>query len=142
MWLRKMRDRWADLLSAARVAYYRLMGVTIGRRCYISSGAHIDVARGKVNLGNRVSIASGSYILSHAAGRPPLGPGQQTRLEDNVTVFVNSIVLPGVTVGKNSIVAAGAVVTRDVPPDVVVMGNPARVVWYKGNKKRDGENGA
>jgi acetyltransferase-like isoleucine patch superfamily enzyme len=59
-----------------------------------------------------------------------------------VTVFVNAIVLPGVTVGKNSIVAAGAVVTRDVPPDVVVMGNPARVVWYKGNKKRDGENGA
>ena len=72
MGLRKMRDRWADLLSAARVAYYRLMGVTIGRRCYISSGAHIDVARGKVSLGNRVSIASGSYILSHAAGRPPL----------------------------------------------------------------------
>ena len=139
MSIRKIRDRSADLLSWVRVCYYRSMGVAIGKRCYISSGAHIDVAEGKVRMGNRVSIASGSYILSHAAGRPPLEAGQETRLEDNVTVFVNAVVHPGVTVGKNSIVAAGAVVTKDVPPDVVVMGNPARVVWYKGNKKRDME---
>jgi len=139
MFLRKIRDRSADLLSWMRTCYYRAMGVSVGKRCYISSGAHIDVAQGRVRIGNRVRIASGSYILSHATGRTPVGTERETRLEDNVTVFVNAVVHPGVTVGKNSIVAAGAVVTKDVPPDVVVMGNPARVVSYKGNKKRDME---
>jgi len=42
-----------------------------------------------------------------------------------------------VRVGKNSVVGAGAVVTKDVAPNVTVMGNPARVVWPKGNRPRD-----
>ena len=105
------------------------MGATIGKNCYISSGAHIDIAGGKVIIGNNVLIANGSYILAHAHGRV-LKEGQATRLEDNVIIFVNSVVLPGVTVGKNSNIGAGSVVTKDVPPNVIVMGNPARVVRY------------
>ena len=127
--MRKIRDRWASILSGIRVSYYRYMGTEIGKRCYISSGAHIDVRRGKVTIGDKVSISSGSYILAHT-GHRPLKDGQETRLEDNVRVFVNDVVMPGVKVGRNSIVGAGAVVARDVPADVVVMGNPARVVEH------------
>jgi acetyltransferase-like isoleucine patch superfamily enzyme len=105
------------------------MGTTIGEHCYISSGAHIDVRRGRVIIGNKVSIAGGSYILGHT-GHQPLKEGQVTRLEDRVRVFVNAVILPGITVGQNSIVGAGAVVARDVPPNVLVMGNPARVVQH------------
>ncbi len=65
MLLRKIRDKGADILSWFRVCYCRLMGVSIGKNCYISRGAHIDVAAGKITIGNKVRIANGSYILSH-----------------------------------------------------------------------------
>jgi len=49
-------------------------------------------------------------------------------IEDNVWITMNVIVLPGVRIGKNSIVAAGSIVTKDVPPDSLVGGNPATVI--------------
>ncbi len=134
--IREIRNRVAEFLSAIRVSYLRFMGITIGKNCFISKDARVDVRRGKITIGNRVSIAGGSYILAHAAGRPRK-EGQMTRIEDNVSIFVNAVVFPGVKVGKNSIVGAGAVVTKDVPPNVTVLGNPARVIWPKGNKPRD-----
>ena len=133
MRVRKLRDFSAKVFSQLRVRYYRFMGAKVGKRCYISSGAHIDVARGRIVIGNVVSIASGSYILGHT-GRQPLKEQQETRLEDRVRVYVNAVVMPGVRIGKNSIVGAGAVVTKDVPPNVVVMGNPARVVKHLEHK--------
>jgi len=63
--------------------------------------------------------------------------GQVTRLEDNVKVYVNAVVMAGVTVGRNSIVGAGAVIGRDVPPNVTVMGNPARVVKHLEDRKTE-----
>jgi acetyltransferase-like isoleucine patch superfamily enzyme len=112
------------------------MGVTIGKNCFISRKAFLDIRRGKIIIGDYVNIAPGSFVLSHTA-RQPIKEGQVTRLEDNVLIFVNAVIFPGVKVGKNSVVGAGAVVTRDIPPDVTVMGNPARVVWPKGNRPRD-----
>jgi len=141
MWARKLRDYCTRFLSWLRVGYYRRMGVTIGKKCYISSGAHIDVftVRGKITIGNKVQIASGSFILGHA-GSQRVKEGQETTLEDNVRVFVNAVILPGVKVGKNSMVGACCVVARDVPPNVVVMGNPARVVKHLENKKEKAAN--
>ena len=126
---RKIRSGLVEAVSWVRVRYYRRMGTTIGRECFIALGARIDVARGKVSLGNKVELSGGSYILGHT-GWEPVKEGQETHLEDNVKVFVHAIIMPGVRIGKNSIVGAGAVVTRDVPPNCVVMGNPARVVRW------------
>lgn len=127
MLARGLRDRCAEVISWVRIRYYRFMGVAVGKNCYISSDAHIDVRRGRISIGNQVHVSSGSYILGHA-GQQPLKEGLETRLDDNVIVYVNAVVMPGVKVGKNSVVGAGSVVTRDVPPDVIVMGNPARVI--------------
>jgi len=110
---RKIRYRLALNMSRIRISYYRYMGVTIGTKCYISSGAHIDVALGKVTIGNHVRIASGSYILAH--GRM-MEDNLETKLGDNVIILVNAVVLPGVTVGKNSTIGAGSVVAKNVPP--------------------------
>jgi maltose O-acetyltransferase len=49
-------------------------------------------------------------------------------IEDNVWIGGSAVLLPGVTVGLNAVVGAGAVVTKDVPPNAVVVGNPARVI--------------
>ncbi|GIS36486.1 MAG: hypothetical protein Ct9H90mP7_4940 [Candidatus Neomarinimicrobiota bacterium] len=50
------------------------------------------------------------------------------KLEENVWVGDRAVICKGVTIGKNSIVGAGAIVTKDVPPNVVVPGNPAKIV--------------
>ena len=125
--LRTIRHKLASVTSQYKIRYYRLMGVKIGKKCWISRRARIDVRRGEIEIGNKVAIASGAYILGHI-GFHDTKEGQKTIIEDNVRIFVRSIIFPGVRIGKNSIVSAGAVVMKDVPPNVVVMGNPARVI--------------
>jgi acetyltransferase-like isoleucine patch superfamily enzyme len=105
------------------------MGVKIGKGVFISRHAHIDVRRGKILIGNNVQIGGGTYVLSHIGFRQ-VQEGEETIIEDNVRIFVNCVIFPGVKIGKNSIVGAGAVVMKDVPPDVVVLGNPARVIQH------------
>ena len=136
MLARKIREEVAKLVSRATIGYLRFMGVTIGKKCFISRKATVDIRRGKIIIGDHVHIAPGSYVLSHA-GRKPIKEGQLTRIEDNVTILVNAVICPGVKVGKNSVVGASAVVTKDIPPNVTVMGNPARVISPKGNRPRN-----
>jgi len=69
------------------------------------------------------------------AGRNPLAskdwsvvPTKPIRICDKVWIGMNAIILKGVTIGEGAVVAAGAVVTKDVPPWTVAAGNPARVV--------------
>ncbi len=78
-----------------------------------------------VHLGARSYIALGAVVLTHDRTR---GLYAHTRIGQDCFVGARSILLPGVTVGDGSIVAAGSVVTRDVPRDCIVAGNPARVI--------------
>ena len=75
---------------------------------------------------------TGLYTVSH-----PLDPvrrnagyvsGKPIILKDNVWVGGSCTILPGVTIGENAVIGAGAVVTKDVPPGVIVAGNPARII--------------
>ena len=54
--------------------------------------------------------------------------GRPIVLQDSVWIGGNTVILPGVTVGQGSVIAAGSVVTRDVPPGVIAGGNPCRVL--------------
>ena len=67
-------------------------------------------------------------VLSRVYGEALAGVFGPTIIRDNVFIGYSAVILPGVTVGPNAIVGAGAVVTRDVPPDSVVVGVPARVI--------------
>ncbi len=106
---------------------------TFGARCFVNMGAVIlDVAR--VTIGDDVQIGPNVQLLTPTH---PLDPDQRrSRLEaaepitigDNVWLGGGVIVLPGVTIGRDTVVGAGAVVTKDVPPGVVAVGNPARVI--------------
>lgn len=56
------------------------------------------------------------------------------KIEDNVWIGGGAIILPGVTIGRNSVIGAGSVVTRSIPADCVAVGNPCRVIKHIENK--------
>lgn len=97
--------------------------VRIGRGVRIESRAYIPP--GTV-IGDNVFIGPGAVLTNDRY--PPSRRLQGPVIEDNVAIGAGAVILPGVKVGRGSVVAAGAVVTRNVPPGVVVAGAPARPI--------------
>jgi acetyltransferase-like isoleucine patch superfamily enzyme len=111
--------------------YARYIGVKIGENCFIST-RNFGSEPYLIKIGNNVQLTSGVSLFthggSHAARRsiPSFDIFGKIVIEDWVYVGSNSLIMPGVTIGEGSIVAAGSVVTKSVPPHTVVGGNPAR----------------
>ncbi len=106
--------------------------IEIGDYCLLSPGARISAAE-EIRIGDGVMLANGVYITDsdwHGIYDRSQRPEQDfpVRIEDNVWLGDHATVLKGVTIGENSVVAARAVVVSDVPPNVIVAGNPATVV--------------
>lgn len=97
----------------------------------------------KIIIGNNVML--GPRVCLYTAGHPTdaeirnkeLEFGLSIRIEDNVWIGGSALILPGVTIGENSIVAAGSVVTKDVPKDTIVGGNPAKIIRVIGEKDKE-----
>jgi acetyltransferase-like isoleucine patch superfamily enzyme len=113
------------------------MPVTIYQPEQLALGSQIDVgeyvvirASGGVTIGDRVLVASHAVITSrqHPTALPRFGVTEDApiAIEDDVWIGAGAIVLPGVTVGRGAVVAAGAVVTGDVEPFTIVGGVPAK----------------
>ncbi|MFC1462767.1 acyltransferase [Verrucomicrobiota bacterium] len=121
-----------NFLRLLKVTYLRCAGATIGRGTMISLGAKLDVRRGRITIGDRCHITHGCVILSHdhIKGRlhPDRPPESTVDIGDNVFIGVNAVILPGVKIGDNSVVGAGSIITKSVPANVVVAGNPAKVI--------------
>lgn len=113
---------------------FGLAGLTLGNDCYLGPAVLLDLA-GQITFGSQVSVTARSSILSHHSvgysDHPLLKfyPKKvfHTRLESGAVLGVASLILPGVQVGKESLVAAGSVVRDDVPERVMVAGLPAKV---------------
>ena len=117
------------------VAYYRLMGVKIGKNVFISHKAKIDTTySGSISIADGCHITYGAMIIAHDQSilrHTPFYQGLargRVMLKKNVYIGTGAIILRNVTIGENSIVGAGSVVTKDVPPNVIVAGNPARIL--------------
>lgn len=93
------------------------------------SGASIWCFK-KITIGDNVRVGANVTIIDGDAHQddPRSGKNKPIVIEDNVWVGANVTVLKGVTIGKNSLVGAGSVVTKDIPANVVAAGNPCRVV--------------
>lgn len=111
---------------------YIKLGMKIGNNCSIQPGVIFDYSHcWLIKIGDNVTIAPYAYLLAHDASTKNLQNytkiGSIT-IEDNVFIGARSLIMPGVTVGKNSIVAAGSIVTKSVPESSIVAGNPAKVI--------------
>jgi acetyltransferase-like isoleucine patch superfamily enzyme len=121
-------------LVLSKKNYARRVGVTFGRDCrfYIKYWGSEPFL---ITIGSNVTIAAGVQIITHDGATSLIRDGNlryqhyaKVNIHDGVFIGVNAIILPGVTIGHSAIVAAGAVVTRDVAPGAIVGGNPAKPI--------------
>jgi acetyltransferase-like isoleucine patch superfamily enzyme len=105
--------------------------LTIGDRCSINEGVSVGTTQ-HITLGRRVRIGPFVMIVDSAFhdlyDRDVTPPSRPVFIEDDVWIGAKASVLPGVRLGRGSVVGTAAVVTRDVPPFSVVAGIPARVI--------------
>jgi acetyltransferase-like isoleucine patch superfamily enzyme len=105
-----------------------IYGMDIHRTALISTKARLDKTNPRgIHIGAHTVITTGVVILTHKYIEGN-GVYVDTWVGENVFIGVNSIILPGIRVNNNSIIGAGSVVTKDVPSNTIVGGNPARVL--------------
>lgn len=107
--------------------------ITIGAGTFINLGlTALDVAPITIGrdcqIGPNVQLLTPTHPVEPEARRDKLESAQPITIEDNVWLGGGVIVCPGVRIGANSVIGAGAVVTQDIPAGVVAVGNPARVI--------------
>ena len=104
--------------------------MTIGKNVIINKGATI-MSPGRVVIEDHVLIAPDVKIVTvnhDLQDRHNLFHFGKVTIKENAWICIGAIICPGVTIGRNAVVAAGAVVTKDVPDNSLVAGNPARVI--------------
>lgn len=140
--------------SEKRQRLLKSMFATIGQNCYIEPPLHANWAGKFCHLGNNVyanfnltMVDDGDIFIEDdvmigpnvtiISGTHPTDPElrrqiyQYTKpviIKNNAWIGANAIILPGVTIGKNAVIGAGSVVTKDIPDNVVACGNPCKVM--------------
>jgi len=133
-------DNTARIFSSVQI--FGPKNITIGSDTFIGHETLLNgsydskiIIGNNVDISHRVTISTGSHeidmIGKHTAGK---GKFQNIIINDGAWVGMNTIILPGVTIGEKSIVAAGSVVTKDVLPYSIVAGNPAKQKKLYDNK--------
>ena len=110
--------------------------VSVGDDVYLGDGVQLYAWNERIVIGSNVLIAAGARLITRKhgfadVGRPIATQGYDNApivIEDDVWIGFQAVILPGVTLGRGSIVGAGAVVTRDVEPYTIVGGVPARLI--------------
>lgn len=134
------KNCWTQQNATFLFEHYSIGKLTTGKNCLFARGCDIDIT-GDLELGDNVDILEGVKILTHAHDSyhlvddsniiPFSNRAYKTNLKvgNNVTICAHAVILPGVNeIGENSIIQSGAIVSKRVPSNTIVGGNPAKVV--------------
>lgn len=109
----------------------------IDKTARISFGCKLDKTNPKgINIGGGTYIASGAIVFSHDFAR---GIHKDTYIGKNCFIGANAIIMCGITIGDECIIGAGAIVTKNIPNNCIVAGNPARIIKENIHTKRFGQ---
>lgn len=147
----KIVKKALSLLNYYRLSnseYARRLGVNLGEDNFISGKNHWSSEPYLIKIGSHCQITRGVIFATHGGGQcirdkhPDFDCFGKITVGNWVYIGANSIIMPGVTIGDNVLVAAGSIVTKSIPSGVVVAGNPARVLctteeYYQKNKEFD-----
>ena len=144
-------------------AYLKEVFAQCGENCYIETPFHANFGGHHVHLGNYVyanfsltlvddghiyigdKVMIGPNVTIATAGHP-IDPELRCRnlqynkdvyIGDNVWIGAGVVIMPGITIGKNSVIGAGSIVTKDIPENVVAVGNPCRVLRQVSDRDRE-----
>ena len=138
--IKKMVKIYYLYIKNDRVAYARYLGVQVGSRCQIldDPAKVFGTEPWLIKLGDHVDVTNGVQFLNHEGGIwCARGLKQEYEIMDcflpttvgnNVMIGINSLIMPGVHIGSNVIIAGHTVVTKDVPDGAVVAGVPAKQI--------------
>ena len=123
-----------DIYKTGLLTHYKDSIIVIGNNCNLN-GTMIH-CNSSVSIGSFCMFGPGTKIVDNDSHRVSTDITERRKvpksnpitIEDNVWIGMNSLVLKGVNIGKNSIVAANSVVTKNVPENVLVVGNPAKII--------------
>lgn len=148
----KIKRRWAHSSSDRMISYLRKKGMKIGERVTLFQVRDIviDITRPSlVEIGDDVALTKGFTLLTHGYDWMVLRnlygelipSSGKVIIGNNVFIGFNVTVLKGVEIGQNSIIGAGSLVTKSIPPNSVAAGNPAKVICtieeYRNKRKRE-----
>lgn len=114
--------------------YAKFIGVKIGGGNFIAGKDHWPSEAYLITVGSNCMITAGVKIFTHGGAQvarrkyPNYDVFGMVEVGDYCYIGTNSLIMPGVKIGNGSMVAAGSVVTKSVPPNMVVGGNPARIL--------------
>ncbi len=133
--LSKIKGKFRQVFGLSRDIDYRdciNMGMKVGENVLQLNEVKFDYSHcWLIEIGNDVVFAPQVYLLAHdASTKRHIGYTKIAKIKINDGAFIGAraLIMPGVTVGKNAIVAAGSVVVKSVPDGAIVGGNPAKVI--------------
>ncbi len=113
------------IVKCRKIWLKKIYGMNIDESSVISFSAFLDKTNPKgINIGSHSYVSNSAMILTHDYINQK---HKSTYIGNNCFIGSNAMILPGVTVGDGSIVAAGAIVVKDVPSRCLVAGNPAKI---------------
>ncbi len=122
------------------VPLYRLRGTKIGENVAINQNVFLEDSRPDlITIEDDVQIAARVIVVTHDTSKHVMNPKKpiehgKVSIKRNSYIGAGAVILPGVTIGEFSVVGAGAVVTKDIPPRTVFAGVPARQIGIVTNK--------
>jgi maltose O-acetyltransferase len=118
------------------VKIYGKKNIVIGKDVVIGSFVHIW-GNGGLSIGDRTLIASNTVIttLTHDYKDPNMryanAVAKRVNIGNDVWIGTNAVILPGITIGDGAVIGAGSIVTKNVPKNAIVTGNPAKILKYR-----------